>query len=34
MITAERIHEISEELRSTIDKRTGKIAAEFIWKKV
>lgn len=33
MITAKRIHEIAEELRSTIDKRTGKIAAEFIWKK-
>lgn len=33
MITSERIHKIAEELRTTIDKRTGKIAAEFIWNK-
>lgn len=33
MITSKRIHEIAEELRTTIDKRTGKIAAEFIWNK-
>lgn len=33
MITAKRIHEIAEELRTTKDKHTGKLAAEYIWNK-
>ena len=32
-LTVEKVHEIAEELRTTREKATGKMAFEFIWNK-
>lgn len=32
-LTVEKVHEIAEELRTTREKPTGKMAFDYIWKK-